>query len=111
MGSYLNFRDLGSVFTAGSQLQAAGATAETSVTTAGSELVCREGVFCKTDSYSEPFWSETYAAKDRNTEIYKASKYWAGVAKEMGADVVKAATRIVWQDALAGAELASAMEA
>jgi hypothetical protein len=116
MGSYINFRDVGNVFAAGGALQASGDKVLTGVTNDGSALQSQEaGVFTKKDSFSEPFRNETYAAKGeggaRNEDIFNQSKKWAKIAKEMGDDVVKAATRIVWQDALAGAELATAMKA
>lgn len=117
MTSFINFRDVSNVLTAGSGLQSAGSALHSAVSGDASSLETRGNtVFTKKDGYSQGFWNDTYApvvsgvqaCEPRHLDLVHQGTAWADRAKTMGADVVTAANRIVWQDAIAAAELASA---
>ena len=117
MSSFISFRDVSSVLAAGSALQGAGTTLHSAVSGDAGQLEARGNtVFTKRDGYSQGFWNDTYApvvsgvqaCEPRHLDLMHQGTAWADRAKTMGEDVVTAATRIVWQDAIAAAELASA---
>jgi hypothetical protein len=117
MSSFISFRDVSNVLASGSALQGAGATLDSAVRGGAGPLESRGNtVFTKRDGYSQGFWNDTYApvvtgvqaCEPRHLDLMHQGTVWAERAKTMGEDVVTAATRIIWQDAISAAELASA---
>ena len=114
MANYISFRDVGNVLTAGGTLATQGANLKSKIL-AGAGPLESPTVFTKKDGYSQNFWNDNYAATveggdggPRHAELIKQSKGWAGEAQTLGELVVTATTTLIWQDAIAGAQLMSA---
>jgi hypothetical protein len=113
MANYISFRDVGSVLAAGNTLASKGGALNRAVAGSSGSLATPT-VFTKKDGYSQDFWNDNYAAvlegadAPRHQDLLDKGRTWATDAETLGNNVVLATTTLLWQDAIAGAELASA---
>jgi hypothetical protein len=108
MPSFINFRDVATVLTAGNALSSAGTNLQSRV---GPSVTALRGGETKAitqgDDYGKSFWNDTYTKDDRKETIYKGAAETAKAANELGPNVVQAATQLLWLDALAGQAMGS----
>jgi hypothetical protein len=113
MPNYIVFRDVGSVLAAGNTLVSQGGALNRAVAGSAGSLRATS-VFTRKDGYSQDFWTDNYAAVlegadgPRHEDLLEMGRTWATDAETIGKNVVTATTTILWQDAIAAAELASA---
>jgi hypothetical protein len=106
MPSYVRFRDVGAVIVAGQELDSLGTELKAATSTKTTYLAGREKeAIGSMDSYSEPFWKDTYAHEGRNTTLYENANRVAGYTADIGKDVVKATKTLLWTDAVHGAAM------
>jgi hypothetical protein len=106
MPSYLNYRDVAAVITAGKALETAGTTLYSQAMSKALALGGREeAVITRADDFGKKFWSNSYNKDNRNGELRVSGVDLAEEARKMGGDIVTAANQILWLDALAGAAI------
>ncbi len=106
MASYISFRDVGAVLTAGGGLAAAGTDLGSGVPVRVSSIRTGEQTAVTSrDQYGQTFWSNSYNANDRNNQLLNGAADVAKAANDIGPNVLTAVRQLVWVDAVHGAAL------
>jgi hypothetical protein len=106
MPSYVAFRDMSSVFTAGVGFIDAGNHLKQAATTGESSLRGRKGqVFTGGDDYSKDFLKGVYDKDDRVENIFESGNALLENTFNLGPDVIHAAKVLLWTDAVNGAAM------
>jgi len=108
--SYVKFRDMSAVITAGQQLASAGEALNTDVTRITTDIANLENQVLKgTDDYSREFLREYRAATEQGPTVNEAIRTnavkVAQGARDIGNNVVTAAKGYLWVDAVNGAAM------
>lgn len=106
MPSYVAFRDMSSVFTAGNGFIEAGNTLVGALDAGETHLRDRKGAVIRgTDGYSEDFLKGVYDKDKRVEEIFESGKALKKNTSELGPDLIHAAKTLLWTDAVNGAAM------
>jgi hypothetical protein len=113
MPSYLKFRDVSAAISAGQRLASAGDALQTEVQQVTGVIGGEEGaILLGTDTYSREFLREYHATVETddgsttyNVALRSNARRVAVGAKKIGENVVEAATKYLWVDAVNGAAM------
>jgi hypothetical protein len=106
MPSYVAFRDMSSVFTAGHGFAQAGMTLGAAAKGGREWLESRKKEVIKgTDGYSEGFLTGVYEKDDRVGKLFAQGDELLEHTSKLGPDVILAAKRLLWTDAVHGANM------